>query len=326
MCGLAWQRDAAIVGDSADAETRGDQWDFFTFNWINFESKVSSMNLTSISTFLVGICSCALTAYAFFRFGKSNQKSEMRKNHALADVYFSYDAIPRIYSSNGKKIIDIDIKITNMSSNKLGILAIFVRFKPLINTSSNKDIVYSSFESIPNFETNTELEKNCSLLQMKNAAFASDFIWQTSIGGISVRRSIDIIDEKFCEKYPIVIAHISIFGSAMDYIDKTHAPVYKMDKLRMPWCNYVVERNKENYNFFGRVSSQGVNEPDLILTEGERMLKHKDGSVDVENTRMFEQILRSVITSNIEKVIDLRDPLVQVSHLAPIPASVSLAK
>ncbi len=40
------------------------------------------------------------------------------------------------------------------------------------------------------------------------------------------------------------------------------------------------------------------------INEGERIFVHQDGSLDVQNTRLFFPILKSTINSNIEKIID----------------------
>lgn len=248
-----------------------------------------------------------ITIYLYLRYGKKLQSSEVVKTNSLADVAFLYNATPKIYTANGKKIVDIEVKITNVSTRKLAILAIIVKFKPLVNTKKADDDKFISFESLPEFEQNNDFEKRCSLLDMKNIGYSKNGLWQTSISGISLRRSVDIVDDKFCEKYPLIMAQIIIYGSAIDYLDKTHFPKYQIGELRIPWISYVESKNQGNYDFFSRVNEGGFSSKELTLKHGERVLLNPDNTIDVKNTIKFNPILRSTINSTIEQVIDLQN-------------------
>lgn len=264
----------------------------------------SNIWLELIKILLQGL-TAILAIYFFLKYSRRIQSSEIGKTNALGDVSFLYEATPKVYSANNKKILEIEIKLTNKSSNKLGILGIFVKFKPIAITENLDTSINIKFDNLKDFQIE-DIEKEATITRLKNIAFVKDFIWQTSIDGVSVRRSFDILSDKFCEKYPLVMVQIIIFGSGMEYIDKTHYPIYKIGKLRMPWCRFVEEKEKENYIFFGRVDKSGFVSRNLDLNHGERVLINKDGSVDVNNTLTFNPLLRSIINSNIEKVIELK--------------------
>lgn len=239
------------------------------------------------------------------------QMRDIGKSNAINDVYFLYEATPKVYSVENKKLIEIEIKVTNKSANKLGILAIFVRFRPIINSNNSSLQNIKSFDDLKPFEDG-EMERRNSLTEFRNAAFAKDFIWQTSVDGVSVRRTFDIIEEEFCQKYPLVMAQIMIMGGAMAHIDKTHFPVYAVGKLRRSWVDYVAKKNSEGYNFFSRMGKEGYSKGGRTFRYLDRILTHKDGTFDFDNTCEFEPILQSIINSNIERVIDLRTTSVDI--------------
>ena len=247
----------------------------------------------------------AIAIYLFLKYGKLIQASEAGKSKAMGDVFFLYEATSKVYSANEKKFIEIEVKVSNQSTGKLAILAIFVKFRPIINRDQPKQFRYVNFDSLPQFEETNDFEKECSLLQPRNIAFAKGFFWQTSVNGVSVRRGFDIASDEFCKKYPLVMAQIIIYGCSINHIDKTHFPKYKIDKLRTPLCNYLEQKNIENYDFFRRMGKEGYLSKKFKIKEGERIVVNKDGSLDVENTRKLFPVLKSVINSTMEKVIDL---------------------
>ncbi|MDZ4756730.1 MAG: hypothetical protein SGJ10_01150 [Bacteroidota bacterium] len=275
--------------------------------------------------FLSGI----ISLYVYLRFQSRIQSAEARKSRAMGDVFFLYEATPKIYPANGKKFIELEVKVSNQSLSKLALLAIFVRFKPIINTSKQNNFTYTDFDSLKEFENEEEFEQECSLLQIRNIAFAKGFFWQTSVNGVSVRRGFDIVSDEFCKKYPLVMAQIIIYGASINLIDKTHYPKYQIGRLRTKLCDYLEQKNSEDYNFFSRMGKAGfLNKKSMLfnkirkttlftllkkvnilnifeINQGERIVINKDGSTDVENTRKFFPVLSSVINSNIEKVIDL---------------------
>lgn len=264
---------------------------------------------------LIAICLgfiSLIISFILFIFQKSIQSREVKKSNAMGDVFFLYEATPKIYKANDKKVIELEVKVSNQSLNKLAILAIFVRFKPIIDTSNQNTILYKDFDSLDDFANKDDFERDCSLLKYKNIAFAKGFFWQTSVNGVTVRRGFDIVSEEFCKKYPLIMAQIIIYGSSTNLIDKSNYPKYNIGKLRMRLCNYLNEKYLENYNFFSRMGPQGYRENNLHalssfkIKEGERILVNKDGSLDIKNTKLFFPVLTSVINSNIEKVIDLQ--------------------
>ncbi|MBS1631478.1 MAG: hypothetical protein JST10_02785 [Bacteroidetes bacterium] len=246
-----------------------------------------------------------IVAIIFIFYQKKQLAAEITRNNALADVCFLYEASHKVFKQENKTIIELEVKISNKSSRKLGILAIFVKYKPAIINKKELSHSYLDFNSLPTFESG-DLEDNCSLTKLKNIAFVPNFFWQTSVDGISIRKGFDIVDNQFCEKYPLLITQIIIFGSSVKLIDKTHIPKYHVAPLRTDWVNYVAETNKENYIFFGRAKAEGVHYMDFHLNEQERVLIKKDESIDLPNTMKFNELLQSVINSNIEKVVDLR--------------------
>ncbi len=262
------------------------------------------LTLEIIKLLVLGLAP-AITLFLFLRYGSLIQASEAGKSIAMGDVSFLYEATPKVYSTNGRKIIEIEVKISNMSSKKLGILAIFMRFRPIINSERANQFHYVGFDSLGEFERVNEFEKTSSLIALKNIAYVRGFLWQTSINGVTVRRSFDIVDDEFCKKYPLIMAQIIIYGSSMNYIDKTHFPKYKIGKLRTLWCSYVEQKHDENYNFFERMGKEEYSVKGFKLKQGERILINKDGTLDIGNTKKFFPILKSVINSNMERVIEL---------------------
>lgn len=255
---------------------------------------------------LAPVLSFSLALYLFLRYGHRVQSSEARKSKALGDVFFRYEAGSKVYTTvDRKKFIELEVTISNQSSEKLAILAIFVKFRPVINRDKPNLYQYANFDSLPEFETMSDFEQECSMLHMRNIAFAKGFFWQTSVNGVSVRRGFDIVSEEFCKKYPLIMAQIIIYGSSIRHIDKTHYPKYRIEKLRIPFCNYLAEKNPENYDFFKRMDKGGYSDKKFKLKEGERILANKDGSLDVENTQQFFPVLTSVINSTMERVIEL---------------------
>ncbi len=249
-----------------------------------------------------------ITILQFFYYRRLTARLQIRdlgKANALGDVYFLYEATPKVYSANGKKFLEIEVKVTNKSSKKLAILAMFVRFRPILNSNDSSVQNIKFFDDLGNFEDG-ELEARCSLTQFRNIAFAKDFVWQTSVEGVSVRRSFDLVEEDFCKKYPLVMAQIMIMGGSLDYIDKTHFPKYSIGPLRMPWVDYVARKQSECYNFFSRMGKEGYQKGGWSCKYLDRILVNKDGSLDVDNSFQFEKLLQSVINSNIENVVDLR--------------------
>lgn len=239
----------------------------------------------------------------FFMYGKLIQQSEARKSIAIGEVSFHYDSKCKIYNSGEKRILDLEVKITNISSRKLGIPAIFVMYRPIINIEKLDDFAFTNFNSLKEFEFEKDYEKSSTLLQTKNIAAAKGFFWQTSVGGISVRRGFDSANQDFCLKYPLVLVKIIIYGTSIDDIDKTSFPRYEIGKLRIAWCDYLDEKNKENYDFFGRWEKENLTFDNFSIKKGERILINKDGSIDLENTKKFFSILKSIVNSIIEKVI-----------------------
>lgn len=265
---------------------------------IYYTNKIMDETLEIIKVLVFGLVP-AFTIFLFVKYGHLIQSSEAGKIIAMGDVSFLYEATPKVYSANGKKVVEIEVKISNMSSKKLGILAIFIRFRPIINDKRTNQFRYAGFDSLEEFE------KECPLFGLKNIAYVKGFLWQTSINGVTVRRNYEIVDDEFCKKYPLIMAQIIIYGSSMNHIDKTHFPKYKIGELRMPWCSYVEQKNDESYNFFDRMGNEDYSSKGFKLKHGERILINKDGSIDVENTKKFFPVLKSVINSNMERVIEL---------------------
>lgn len=280
---------------------------------------------------LIALCLTALlSVFLYLKYGNKIQLTEAIKSKALGDVFFLYEANSKIYSTTNKKILELEVKVSNQSLSKLAILAIFVRFKPVFADSeqtSKRSLI--DFENLPGFSIDNEGYENTIILNFRNIAFAKGFFWQTSVNGVSVKRGFDILSEEFCKKYPIIMAQIIIYGASTKFIDKTHFPKYRIDKLRIPFCNFLEEKNKENYDFFNRMTKAGYINRDgrfikfaryfkflnllksikyfnyFEIKEGERIIINKDGSLDIENTRRFFPILKSIINSNIEKIIEL---------------------
>ncbi|MBK7182145.1 MAG: hypothetical protein IPN15_09105 [Saprospiraceae bacterium] len=279
---------------------------------------------------LIAICLTALLSlFLYLKYGNKIQLTEAIKSKALGDVFFLYEATPRIYKTEKERVLELEVKISNQSLSKLAILAIFVKYKPLVSNSKQNFIEsIINFDKLENFTTPNQKEEDVSILNNRNIAFANGFFWQTSVNGVSVRRGFDIIPDEFCKQYPIIMSQIVIYGASTKYIDKTHFPKYRIDKLRVPFCNFLAEKNIENYDFFARMSKEGyINKNNIWvrlfkyfgiigvmksiklidyfeINEGERIFVHQDGSLDVQNTRLFFPILKSTINSNIEKIID----------------------
>jgi len=257
--------------------------------------------ITAASTFALAIWQVIM----YRLFTAKIQLRDIGKSNAINDVYFLYEATPKVHSVGNKKLVEIEIKVTNKSANKLGILAIFVRFRPVIIADSSGLTNIKSFEDLQPFEDDAMEQRN-SLTEFKNVAVAKDFIWQTSVDGVSVRRSFDLIEEEFCQKYPLVMAHIMIMGGAMTHIDKTHFPKYTVGKLRRSWVEFVAKKNSEGYNFFSRLQVENFSRGGRTFKRLDRILIHKDGKIDFDNSCEFESVLQSIINSNMERVIDLR--------------------
>ena len=257
---------------------------------------------------LISILSIIVSLYIAIKFNMRQHHRDLEKSKAGGDVSCNWDAITTVYTEGEKKILDLNIKITNNSSGKIGILAAYVKFKPVLNalTSNHHNII--SFEQLPDFD-DTELEQKCSLKDFINIAYADGFIWQNSINETEVLNSFYLLDEEFSKKYPIVAVEIVVYCSSMNLLDKTHYPKYEFGKLRRQWCNYVTEKYKEQYDFFSRLREQEFSQGGWRIEQYERILiNKKDGKIDVDNTICFEKILRSVVNFNLEKIIDLRSP------------------
>lgn len=286
-------------------------------------------SMFELAKLLIPTLPLLLALFLYLKYGNKIQLSEVIKSKALGDVFFLYEATPKIYSAENMKVIELEVKISNQSLSKLAILAIFVKYKPLVSKlrQNFKDTLIN-FEKLENFTSDNQNEDDSSILNFRNIAFVNGFFWQTSVNGVSVRRGFDVVSDEFCKHNPIIIAQIVIYGASTKHIDKTHFPKYRIDKLRVPFCNFLAEKNKENYDFFARMSKEGyINKNDILvrlfkylgilnlmksikffnifeIREGERVIIHKDGSLDVINTRLFFPILKSTINSNIEKIID----------------------
>lgn len=257
---------------------------------------------------IFSIFALAVSIYIAIRFRMQQHHRDLEKSKAGGDVSCNWDVNTTMYIEREKKVLDLNIKITNNSSGKIGVLAAYVKFKPVLNAFTSNDHNFGSFDTLPDFD-DTELEKKCSLKDFINIAYADGFIWQNSINETEVLNSFYLLEEEFCKKYPIVAAEIVVYCSSMNLIDKTHYPKYEFGKLRRQWCNYVTQKYKERYDFFSRLKEPEFSQGGWCIKQYERILiNKKDGKIDVDNTISFEKILRSVVNYNLEKIIDLRSP------------------
>jgi len=235
----------------------------------------------------------------YLKYEKFNRASEVVKNVALGDVSFLSEAKYKLYKIENLKLIELEIKTTNISIKKLGVLAIFVRFKPVIN---------KNLPELPqslNFTSLAEFGGEISLSEFVNIGYIKGTLWQLTVNEFMSNKRFDIVNTEFCKKNPLIMAEIKLFCSSMDFIDKTHYPKYKIDKLRVPFCNYLEQKYSENYNFFAKMGKEGYKSKGFCVREAERILIKKDGSFDIENTKRFFPILTSVVGESLETIIEL---------------------
>ena len=69
---------------------------------------------------LIAICLTALLSlFLYLKYGNKIQLTEAIKSKALGDVFFLYEATPRIYKTEKERVLELEVKISNQSLSKL---------------------------------------------------------------------------------------------------------------------------------------------------------------------------------------------------------------